>query len=108
MRGADRAPASTKESSMTEASRVADFATTDLCDDNEALLQAGVLRVLPPAFRAWGARTAFAGPVATVRCVDDNSLVRAMLETEGKARVLVVAGGGSLNCALFGGQLAVL
>ena len=82
--------------------------TCDLCDANEAALQAGTLRVLHPAFRAFGARRAFAGPVATVRCFEDNSLVRAVLEEPGAGRVLVVDGGGSLRCALLGGNLAQL
>jgi len=84
------------------------FATTDLCDDNEPLLASGELRVLPPVWRGWGRRPCFAGPVATVRCHDDNSMVRQSLETPGQGRVLVVAGGGSLRCALLGGNLAVL
>jgi len=84
------------------------FATTDLCDDNEPLLASGELRVLPPAYRAWGSHPRFAGPVATVRCEDDNSMVRKTLETPGQGRVLVVDGGGSQRCALLGGKLAVL
>lgn len=84
------------------------FATTDLCDANEALLLDGGLRVLPPVYRSWGQQARFAGPIATVRCFEANALVRAMLETPGEGRVLVVDGGGSLRCALFGGNLAVL
>lgn len=84
------------------------FATTDLCDDNEPLLASGGLRVLPPVYRAWGRRLRFAGPVATVRCADDNSMVRKTLETPGAGRVLVIDGGASLSCALLGGNLAVL
>lgn len=82
------------------------FATTDLCDAHEERLIAGELRVLHPAFRAFGKRARFAGPVATVRCFEDNSMVRAALETPGKGRVLVVDGGGSLRCALLGDMLA--
>lgn len=85
-----------------------DFSTTDLCDDNEPLLASGSLRVLPPVFRAWGRQIRFAGPAATVRCADDNSMVRKMLETDGQGRVLVVDGGGGMRCALLGGNLAVL
>lgn len=84
------------------------FATTDLCDAHEARLATAELRVLPPVFAAWGRRRRFAGPVATVRCDDDNSMVRATLETPGRGRVLVVDGGGSRRCALLGGNLAVL
>jgi len=83
-------------------------ATTDLCDAHEDLLDSGALRALPPMFTGWGRRKSFCGPAATVRCSDDNSMVRTSLETPGEGRVLVVDGGGSLRCALFGGNLAVL
>lgn len=41
--------------------------TCDLCDlhKNDS---SGAFRVLPPVFRAYGGRAAFAGPVATVKC----------------------------------------
>lgn len=84
------------------------FATTDLCDAHEAQLLAGRLRVLYPAFRAFGRRSRFAGPSATVRCFEDNSAVRTALEEAGEGRVLIVDGGGSLRCALLGGNLALL
>ncbi len=84
------------------------FATTDLCDAHEDLLNAGRLRVLHPVFRPFGRRARFAGSLATVRCFEDNSMVRAALEGAGEGRVLVVDGGGSLRCALLGGNLARL
>lgn len=83
-------------------------ATTDLCDANEPRLADGSLRVLPPLYRSWGGRKTFAGPVATARCFEDNSVVRASLEEPGRGRVLVVDGGGGLRCGLLGGNLAVL
>jgi len=79
--------------------------TSDLCDAHKAGL-GSALRVLPPVFRDFGAVTAFAGPVATVRCFEDNSWVKAALDEPGAGRVLVVAGGGSLRRALVGGNLA--
>lgn len=82
--------------------------TTDLCDANEDKLADGRLRALQPVFRAYGANVRFAGPVATLRCFEDNSLVRAALEEPGHGQVLVVDGGGSLRCALLGGNLAKL
>ena len=79
--------------------------TCDLCDAHKG--DAGrALRVLPPVFRDFGGVGAFAGPVSTVRCFEDNSLVRAALDEPGAGRVLVVAGGGSLRRALVGGNLA--
>lgn len=44
----------------------------------------------------------------TVRCADDNVLVRGLLEEPGEGRVLVVDGGGSLHTALVGDIVAGL
>lgn len=82
--------------------------TTDLCDDNEALLASGQLRVLQPLFKHFGARTRFSGAIVTLKLFEDNSLVRKALEAPGDGQVLVVDGGGSLRCALLGDQLAEL
>ena len=84
------------------------FATCDLCDlhrDDAAAAAAG-FRILPPVFRHFGGRAAYAGPVSTVRCFEDNSFVKAAVESAGQGRVLVVDGGGSLRRALLGGNLA--
>lgn len=66
------------------------------------------LQVAEPVFRHFGRRTAFAGPIATVKVFEDNTLVRAALETAGRGGVLVVDGGASLRCALVGDLLAQL
>ncbi len=79
------------------------FATADLCDRYETELQ-----VLAPGFRDYGGSEGYSGPIATVKVHEDNSLVRAALETAGEGRVLVVDGGGSLRCALVGDGLAAL
>ena len=79
--------------------------TCDLCDTHKGD-GSGNFRVLPPVFHSYGARAAFAGPVSTVRCHDDNSPVKAAVESPGAGRVLVVDGGGSLRRALLGGNLA--
>ncbi|MEM8856579.1 MAG: ribonuclease E activity regulator RraA [Pseudomonadota bacterium] len=59
-------------------------------------------------FRRFGAKTTLTGPVQTVSCFEDNSVVRAQLETPGEGRVLVVDGGGSTRVALLGDILADL
>lgn len=84
------------------------FATTDLCDAHEDKLVAGTMRVLDPVLRPYGGAVRFAGPAATLRIFEDNSLVRTALEQDGAGRVLVVDGGGSLRCALVGGNLGAL
>jgi regulator of ribonuclease activity A len=80
-----------------------DWATTDLCDAHP-----GVIAVATPMFASFGGRRRFCGPIATLRCFEDNSLVREMLGEPGAGRVLVVDGGGSLRCALVGDQLGAL
>jgi regulator of ribonuclease activity A len=77
-------------------------ATCDLCD---AHLADDGLRVLPPVFRSFGGRARFFGPVSTVKCFEDNSLVKAAVDSPGQGRVLVVDGGASLRRALVGGNL---
>lgn len=84
------------------------FSTCDLCDAHEGRLADGRLRVLPPGFLSFGKVQRFAGPAATLKVFEDNSLVRAALETAGDGRVLVVDGGASLRCALVGGNLGQL
>ena len=88
------------------------FATCDLCDahKNET---SGRFRVLPPVFKDFGARRVFCGPVVTVKCFEDNSLVKAAVDSAGYedtpagrfGKVLVVDGAGSLRRALLGGNL---
>jgi regulator of ribonuclease activity A len=84
------------------------FATCDICDANENKIAEGSLAVLPPVFKSFGKKAAFAGPATTLKVFEDNVLVRAALETPGNGHVLVVDGGGSLRCALVGGNLGVL
>ena len=79
-------------------------ATCDLCDAHKADTD-GAFRVLPPVFRDFGRRTRFQGSVSTVRCFEDNSMLKAAVESSGEGRVLVVDGAGSLKRALLGGNL---
>lgn len=84
------------------------FATCDLCDAHENMLGSGELTVLPPVFKAFGRQSAFSGPATTLKVFEDNALVRSALEMPGNGHVLVVDGGGSLRCALVGGNLGAL
>lgn len=77
--------------------------TADLCDRHDTDVQVAV-----PLLRDFGGTRSFAGPIATVRVHDDNTLVRRALEEPGNGRVLVVDGGGSTRCALVGDRLAGL
>ena len=78
------------------------LATTDLSDAHPEA------QVCDPVFADFGGKRAFHGAIATVKVFEDNTLVRATLETPGNGRVLVVDGGGSRRCALVGGMLAEL
>ena len=62
---------------------------------------------LPP-YRDFGGRLRFSGPVATIKCFENNPLVRAALEEQGGGRVLVVDGGASKRCALLGDNIAAM
>jgi len=75
----------------------------DLCDAHGDLV-----KVAEPLFRDFGALRAFRGPITTIKCHEDNALVRATFETPGAGRVLVIDGGGSLRRALVGDQIGSL
>ena len=99
---------------MNTTSPAALFATSDLCD-LEKSNSSGSFRVLPPVFRDFGGLKKFCGPVVTVKCHEDNSFVKAAVESSSAvqtsigsvAGVLVVDGGASLRRALLGGNLAL-
>ena len=59
-------------------------------------------------FRQFGARTQFAGPITTVRCLQDNALLKSVLSSPGEGGVLVIDGEGSLHTALVGDLIAGL
>jgi regulator of ribonuclease activity A len=100
----DRRVANFERTSMTPYV-TPNFATCDLCDAHKND-SSGSFRVLPPVFRQYGANPKFCGPVVTVKCFEDNSLVKAAVDSAGGGRVLVVDGGSSLRHALLGGNLA--
>jgi regulator of ribonuclease activity A len=77
------------------------FKTVDLCDKYK-----GSVQVALPVFRLYGKIESFHGAIETVKCYEDNEVVRETLSTSGKGKVLVVDAGGSLNCALVGDVLA--
>jgi regulator of ribonuclease activity A len=77
--------------------------TADLVDAHDALV-----RFCDLPFRHFGRVAAFSGPIATVKCFEDNALLRAYLEEEGNGRVMVVDGGGSTRRALMGDQMALI
>ncbi len=77
--------------------------TADLVDDIGA-----DVRSCDTQFRQYGGRAQFAGVITTVRCRQDNALLKAVLSEPGDGRVLVVDGDGSLHTALVGDVIAEL
>ncbi|CAN6192471.1 unnamed protein product [Urochloa humidicola] len=80
------------------------LATAEVCDANPHLIMNGELRALHPNFQIYGRRQVFAGPIVTLKVYEDNVLIREFLEEKGHGRVLVVDGGGSMRCAILGGN----
>lgn len=76
------------------------ISTPDLTDDHTGA------RALEAQWRNFGGIAAFAGPAVTIKCYEDNSLVKALVQEPGEGRVIVVDGGGSLRRALLGDMMA--
>ena len=77
-------------------------ATADLLDEHP---DAAVCTL---SLRQFGGVALVDGEIATVRCYEDNVLVRQRVSEPGAGRVLVVDGGGSLRVALVGDNIAGL
>ena len=77
--------------------------TADLVDDIGPDVRSCDLQ-----FGQFGARRQFAGPISTVRCFEDNALLKSILSEPCDGRVLVIDGGGSLHTALVGDVIAEL
>lgn len=77
------------------------FKTADLCDDHE-----DDISVAQPIFKDYGGNITFCGKISSVKCYEDNSLVREALNSPGDGHVLVIDGGGSMRRALVGDLLA--
>jgi len=71
------------------------------CDDFE-----NEVRVMDPLFSNYGGRSSFYGEAVTVKCFEDNSVVKELVATKGQGRVIVMDGGGSLRRAILGDMLA--
>jgi regulator of ribonuclease activity A len=78
-----------------------DGSTADLMDQRGDELDSCEIQ-----FTQFGGRARFSGLVRTVRCFEDNVLVRQVLATRGDGMVLVVDGGGSYRTALLGDMIA--
>jgi regulator of ribonuclease activity A len=59
-------------------------------------------------FRQFGGRAEFVGKVSTVRCFEDNALLKSVLSEPGDGGILVIDGDASLHTALVGDLIAEL
>lgn len=73
----------------------------DLCDEHPE-----AVRVCQTQFQHFGKHMVFHGEAVTVKCFEDNSFVKSLLNAPGEGKVLVVDGGGSMRRALLGDQIA--
>ncbi|MBL4609064.1 ribonuclease E activity regulator RraA [Halopseudomonas sp.] len=76
------------------------YVTPDLCDAYPDVL------VLEPMFSNFGGHDSFGGQIVTVKCFEDNSVVKEQVDLDGRGKVMVVDGGGSMRRALLGDMLA--
>lgn len=77
------------------------ISTPDLCDAHSDEVQ-----VVEPMFVNYGGRERFGGQIVTIKCFEDNSLVRELVAEPGQGKVLVVDAGGSMRRACLGDTLA--
>mmetsp|Transcript_48115 Transcript_48115/g.154190 ORF Transcript_48115/g.154190 Transcript_48115/m.154190 type:complete len:209 (+) Transcript_48115:54-680(+) len=90
--------------------------TADLCDvhhpenvDETLDPKDKKVQIMAPGLlRDYGGVIRFSGPASTVKCFENNPLVRQALGEPGRGRVLVVDGGASMRCALLGDNLAAM
>ncbi len=80
-----------------------EYNTSALCD-----MYIDQVDVVEPMFSNFGGRTSFAGQITTIKCYEDNGLIRDVLDQDGTGRILLVDGGGSLRRALIDAELAAL
>jgi len=76
------------------------YNTSELCD-----IYANQVDVVEPIFVSFGGRSSFGGMVSTIKCFEDNQLIRETLLNDGTGKVLLIDGGGSTRRALIDGSI---
>jgi regulator of ribonuclease activity A len=76
------------------------FSTPDIADANPHV------KALAPILKNLGGKKSFFGKIQTIKCPDDNSLIKKQLNTPGLNRVLVVDAEGVNMVALLGDMMA--
>ena len=94
-------PPVTKEGAAVMQASSSPIVTADIYD-----LHPDEARVCDLQFRSFGKKQSFYGPCSTLRAIEDHRPVQQALQEDGKGRVLVVDGAGSLRIGLLGDRLA--
>ena len=76
------------------------FSTPDLSDENPDA------QALAPILQNLGGKKVFWGKIETLKCPDDNSYVKELLNSDGDGKVLVVDADGISTVALLGDMIA--
>jgi regulator of ribonuclease activity A len=80
-----------------------EYNTSELCD-----LYADLIDVVEPIFASYGGRRSFGGQITTIKCFEDNGLVRQVLSEDGVGKVLLIDAGGSARRAIIDAELAAM
>ncbi|WP_105902852.1 ribonuclease E activity regulator RraA [Vibrio gangliei] len=80
-----------------------EYNTSALCD-----IYQDQVDVVEPMFSNFGGLTSFSGQLTTVKCFEDNGIIRSILQEDGTGRVLLIDGGGSLRRALIDAEIAAI
>ena len=75
--------------------------TADLYDEH-----GDALASCDTQLRQFGGRTRFQGEIVTVRCHEDNALLKQVVQGPGRGQVVVVDADGSVHTAMMGDQRA--
>jgi len=80
-----------------------EYNTSELCD-----IYADLVDVVEPIFSNYGGRFSFGGKVVTLKCFENNGLIKELLSQDGSGQVLVIDGGGSTRRALLDASIVAL
>lgn len=83
-----------------------EYITPDLCDEYPERVRVVDAMINGCNFSNYGGRSSFGGEIVTIKCFEDNSLVKEHASNPGQGKVMVVDGGGSLRKALLGDMIA--
>ncbi len=80
-----------------------EYNTSELCD-----IYLDQVDVLEPMMSSYGGRRSFGGQIRTVKCFEDNGLIKQLAQENGEGCVMLIDGGGSLRRALVDSDIATL